>query len=367
MQVSVVLYKSLVLPFYRQHSGILLTVVFLMFGVVESSQVVNYHVSLISGMLGSGIFLLIVMGIWLLYSLKSLHYFIKISSQDSYRFLDHLAAIHASKSFLAFLFTVVLSFLPILIYSIFIYVIAFKQQMYGEAALIFVYQSFLCCLVALILNHRVRHQHIKPLFTLPQIPWPFRSGLASFSLSYLLKEEKAALFISKLFSIALIYVVRETLEPGDDFRIIGITWIFAVLAHTFIVGKLKDFGDQFLHWTRSLPITTNSRYLVLLKIYSLLLLPELFLVATSIGHGISLIGLLLLFIFATGYLLFIHAYLYKPGRIVDRFATFLFWAFIFSFFLILSKLLWLTALLYFSISFYWFRRWFYRHEPITGS
>lgn len=367
MPVSRVLYKSLVLPFYRQHAGILFTVFYLMFGIVESSQIISYHKALISGMLGSIFFLLIVSGLWLLYSLKSLQYFIKMTSEDSYQFLDHLARLRKSRSFFSFLLVALVSFLPVLIYTVFIYRLALEQQHYSEAIFIFVYQMLLCTLVAGVLNYRLHHQHVKPLFTFPPIPWPFRSGLTAFSLSYLLKKEKAALIISKLFSLALIYIVRETLEPGDDFRIIGITWIFAVVSHTFIVGRIKEFEDQSLGWVRNLPITITERYLSLVKLYSLLLLPELFLVATSVGHGVSFANFFLLPVFATGYLVFIHAYLYKPGRIQDKFAGFLFWVFIISFFLILSKFLWLAAILYFSVSYYWFNRWFYRYEPLAGS
>ncbi len=53
--------KALVVPFYKDHAGMLIFVFFLMFGVVEASQVVNYHLALIHAMLSSGIFLLIVL------------------------------------------------------------------------------------------------------------------------------------------------------------------------------------------------------------------------------------------------------------------------------------------------------------------
>ena len=63
--------RALVLPFYKNHAGLLFFVFFLMFGIVESTQLAFYHQSLIYGMLSSGIILLVVLMIWLLYQLSS--------------------------------------------------------------------------------------------------------------------------------------------------------------------------------------------------------------------------------------------------------------------------------------------------------
>ena len=61
--------KALVVPFYKNHAGLLFFVFFLMFGIVESTQIVFYHVSLIVGMLTSGIFLFIVLSLTCQYSI----------------------------------------------------------------------------------------------------------------------------------------------------------------------------------------------------------------------------------------------------------------------------------------------------------
>ena len=66
--------KAMVIPFYKNHAGLLFFVFFTMFGIVESTQIVFYPVSLIHGMLSSGAFLLIVLMTWLFYQLKSLHF-----------------------------------------------------------------------------------------------------------------------------------------------------------------------------------------------------------------------------------------------------------------------------------------------------
>jgi hypothetical protein len=55
--IRVILLKSVIIPFYRSHTGLLLFVLWVMFGTVESSQLVSYHRSLIEGMFVSKIFM----------------------------------------------------------------------------------------------------------------------------------------------------------------------------------------------------------------------------------------------------------------------------------------------------------------------
>ncbi|NBP70032.1 MAG: hypothetical protein EBU52_14940, partial [Cytophagia bacterium] len=73
-----------------------------MFGVVESSQVVSYHQSLIYGMLGSPIFMLVIFGFWLLYQLKVVLFFLRLLNQEEYQFLNVLALRSGTLNFLSF-------------------------------------------------------------------------------------------------------------------------------------------------------------------------------------------------------------------------------------------------------------------------
>jgi hypothetical protein len=253
--------KALVMPFYKNHAGILFFVFFLMFGIVESTQIVFYHQSLIYGMLSSGIFLLIVLMIWLLYQLKSLHFLLKTSGEDSYLFLHHLAVLPSTQSFFCFFVITFLTFLPVFVYSIAIYIIGFHNKFYGIVAIVFIFQLVLWIMNAGVLNYALRNQHIAARITLPSLSLPYQRTQLGIYAGYLFKEEKSAVILSKLFSLTLIYLIKETLEAGDDFRIIGITWLFALLSHTYLVNKLKVFEDQSLSWTRSLPISPTKAFI----------------------------------------------------------------------------------------------------------
>jgi len=356
--------KVLVMPFYKNHAGLLFFVFFLMFGIVESTQIVFYHQSLIYGMLSSGIFLVVVFVIWLLYQLKSLHFLLKNLGDDAYSFLSHVTLLPAAQSFLYFLLISFITFLPVFFYTLAIYAIGIQQAFYEVLALVFVFQLALWLMNAWMLNHSIRQRHIASRVAVPTLALPYQQTQTGIYAGYLFKEEKSALLLSKIFSLVLIYIVKETLEPGDDFRIVGITWLFALLSHTYLVQKLKTFEDHSLSWTRNLPIPVTKTFFSYLVLYSILMVPELLLLTGSIGRGLSLLQFTLLPIFSSTFLMAIHAYLLKPNRDPDQFLTYLFWLFLGCFMLVLSKLIWVTGVAMLLISFLLFRKRFFQYEPV---
>ena len=357
-----VMIKSLVAPFYKSHAGLLLFVFFIMFGIIESTQIKLYHESLIFGMLTSGIFLIVVLVVWILYAAKSVHFILKTSSEDSYLFLHNLATLQTHQSFSYFFTIVFLTFIPVFGYTLAIYAIGIQNKFYQEVTIVFLFQLALWLASAWILNHSTRTKHRPPFITLPSYSIPFQQTGVGMYAAYLIKEEKSALFLSKAFSIILIYIVKETLEAEDDFRIIGITWMFAMLSHTFLIQKIKVFEDQYLSWSRSLPITRLQIFLKYLLLYILLMAPEILLLTGSIGKGINLLQLILLPLLSSGFLLTIHSYFYKRNRDPDQFVTYLFWLFIGCFMLVLSKQIWVLTSILLTISFILLWRRYYPYE-----
>lgn len=357
--------KVLVMPFYKSHAGLLFFVFFLMFGIVESTQIVFYHQSLIYGMLSSALFLLMVLMIWLLYQLKALHFLLKTSGEDAYYFLNHLAVLPAGKSFLYYFVISFLNFLPVFIYTIGIYAIGIQHQFYDSVAIIFIFQFALWLMNTGVLNYTIRNQHIPSHITLPTLTLPYQQTQIGIYAGYLFKEEKSAVILSKLFSLTVIYLAKETLEAGDDFRILAITWLFALLSHTYLVNKLKVFENQFISWMRSLPISTTKTYITYFFLYALLMIPELLLLTGSLGKGLSFLQLFLLPVFSSAFLITIHTYLFKPHRDPNKFVTYLFWLFMVCFMLVLSKMIWIIAAILLLVSLLLFKKRFFFYEPIN--
>jgi hypothetical protein len=358
-----VLIKAFVAPFYKSHAGLLFFVFFIMFGVVESTQIKLYHESLIYGMLTSGVFFIIVLIVWFLYAVKSLHFLLKTSNDDSYSFINQLALLPSRESFWHLFKIVFLTFIPVLTYTLAIYSIGIQNKYYQEVALIFIFQFALWLGSAWVVNHTIRTRHTPSFLVLPSLSIPFQQTGLGMYVAYLLKEEKTAMLLSKVFSLVLIYIVKETLEVGDDFRILGITWLFATLSHTFLIQKIKVFEDRHLSWRRSLPISRTQTFLVYAQLYAILMLPEMILLTGSIGKGLTLLQLMLLPLLSCGFLLCIHSYLYKRNRDPDHFITYLFCLFIISFMMVLSKQVWVITILLLVASFLLIRKRYHPYEP----
>jgi hypothetical protein len=332
--------------------------------VVEASQVVNYHLALIHATLNSEIFLLMVFLIWLLYSLKSLHFLLKTSTQDAWQFLYHLSLLSARKCFSYFFIISFLTFIPVFSYTAFIYIIGFQSKLYGKLSIILVFQLALWLMNALALNYSIRNRHVASRIAMPSLILPYQRTQVGIYAGYLFKHEKSAMILSKFFSITLIYLVKETLVTGDDFRIIGITWLFALLSHTYLINKLKVFEDQYLNWTRNLPISTTKIFVSYFLLYSLLMLPELLLLTGSIGKGLTFFQFTLLPVFSSAFLVAIHSYLFKPHRDPDKFVMYLFWLFLICFMLVLSKMIWIVTAGLLLISFLLFSKRFFLYESL---
>lgn len=329
------LVKTVVIPFYRSHAGLLLFVFLIMFGTVESNQLGNYHRALIEGMFEAPVFLMVVMLVWLLYSTKILIYVISLLRTPDYRFFTDLTLLPRTVSFFNLVLTVITCFLPVLAYSVFIYLIGFLKGYYVLSILILIFQCALCVFntYAILVVTGTQHRFT---WKIPGLRIPNVAGRIGFYVSYFLTEEKIALLISKTFSLALLYIVREATVAGDDFRILGLTWVFVLLSHTFLLPKVRIFEDRYLIWIKALPFKTLHTCLMYILFYAGLMLPELVFSISMMGNMGELLWLVLL---SAGVLFFIHVYLLKPQRDPEKFSTFLFWLFMTSFFAILSKLI----------------------------
>ncbi len=360
--VTHMIIKAWVMPFYKDHAGLLFFVFIIMFGVVESTQIIFYHQSLIYGMLSSGIFLIVILIIWLLYSAKSLFFLLKTGAEDSYQFLHHLAVLPARQTFHYFFIASFLTFLPVFIYTFFIYVIGFKNKFHEALAIVFIFQLALWLTSAWVLNYTLRNQHRPALFSIPSLTLPFQQNLTGICAGHLFKKEKPALFLSKAFSLVVIYIVKETLEVDDDFRIVAITWLFALLSHTYLISKIKIFEDSTLSFVRNLPLSISAIFTSYLILFLLLMIPEAILLIGTVGRGLTVWQLILLPLFSSGFFLAIHSYLLKPNRNPDKFVTYLFWVFLVCFMMVLSKWIWVATGILLLGSFWLFSHRYYNYE-----
>jgi hypothetical protein len=354
--------RALAFPFYRQHAGLFLFIFFIMFGLVESSQLLNYHQSLIYGMLSSTVFLLIVLFIWLLYFIKCFIFVTQKCEAPDYHFIHELASLPPSKLLQYFVILYVMIFMPVAIYTIVILIMAMKSGFYTQAIIIVVFQACGLLLCSWTSSQQIHKRHLPNLFSIPAFNIPFNRPLALFYISHLTKHQKVGILLSKLFSVLSIYIVLQAMDLREDVRIPAIVLLFGLTAHGFLIFDMKRFEDERLPWMRALPYSTLSLYLNYLLVFTLILTPEMMLLAGSIGNKITLLNWVELYAFGVGFLAFIYVRLFKFMENTEVYMQFMLWVFLGTFFLIVCKLVPFLVLVLSIGSFFAFHKRYYLYE-----
>lgn len=354
--------RALIFPFYQQHAGLFFFIFYVMFGLVESSQLINYHQSLIYGMLSSTLFLLIVLAIWLLYFLKCYIFVRQKCEAPQYHFISELAKLSKGKTFLFFAFLYLVIFIPILLYTIAILIGAMKSGFYLPVVIILLFQASGLLLCSWASSEQIHKRHLPNRFTIPSFNIPLNRPLALFYISHLTKHQKVGILLSKLFSIVSIYIVIQAMDIKDDLRIPALVLLFGLIAHAFLIFDMKRFEDERLTWMRALPCSTLYLYLNYLLVFTLILIPEMLLLAGSIGNKITLLNWVELYAFGIGFLAFIYIRLFKFVENTDHYMQFMLWVFLGTFLLIVCNLVPFLVLISSIGSFYVFHKRYYLYE-----
>src|SRR3954464_496924 len=100
------LFKSLVTPFYRQNAALLIFIYYIMtlaVGRANGVGMLEYHYSLIRGMLTEPSFLLTIFGVWLAYAIKCGQFVISTLRKPAFSYLYQLSLVNKKKVYLLLL------------------------------------------------------------------------------------------------------------------------------------------------------------------------------------------------------------------------------------------------------------------------
>ncbi len=353
------LLKVLVAKFYERNAGLFLFVFFLMFGIVESTQIISYHLSLIYGILSTPIFLLIVAGVWLLYMVKCVQFISSQLTRPENRFLFQLAQIDRSKQFVNTLVVMLLVDAPVLIYSSIILAVGFQTNRYAPVGEIVVFHLLLLLTASSWIVHQLNAQHRQvKLFNLPSLQWKWPKPFPIFYLGHLITQLPTVLFFAKAFSIFSIYGFLQIPLDQYEKRIALLGLLFGLAAHSVIVFEFRKFEERYLLFLRTLPLTSLKRFLFLASIYLLLLLPEMAMLSVNHIHLLDLIGI---YLFGTAFLIVSHCRLYTELN-NDKHLQWTLGLFLVSFMLVLFKIYLIEMAIVWVLAFHYFKKHFYQFE-----
>ncbi|MES2327999.1 MAG: hypothetical protein V4539_00260 [Bacteroidota bacterium] len=269
-----ILQRVLVNHFYKVNAGFFLFFFFVLFGVVNGSQLISYHFSLIQGMIQSYVFLACVIFAWLLYTLKCINYITKQLSEPGQQFLFVLNTAPRSKRLIWMLFVHMMVYMPVFLYAVIVAVIAAKQHYFGSMTAVIISNGFMILLSTGLYMRYLQKRVTGINFTLSA--FQFSKPFFSIPLWFLWKERKQMLLVTKTFSLLLLYGFINLYEPDSpDIRPLLLIMMLIATAHCAIILQLRSFEEERLLFTKNLPVPLLKRFAWLLLMYALLLLPEL--------------------------------------------------------------------------------------------
>jgi hypothetical protein len=306
------LINSLAKEFYQQHAGFFLVGIYILFGMVGPSQLIDYQKSLLSSAVSSPVGLVMVFTSWLLYSVK-VHFFIKQKlGLTEYNFIKEIGVLDRNTQLKLWLTLYFVLLLPIIIYVLaliclgvynhfFINVIyilfVFSALVFGLS--FFSYQSVTFGFL------KQERQQINSSVNIkrPSFSWP---------LYYLFNEQSLMLLICKILSLVFFKCVLWMFaDIGNDTRVLLVALLASVLCHVVLIFTLLKFEIAYLNFNRSLPISIYKRLHRWLMIFSVILIPEWVLLIISSDYNLYSITNGFLFGLAGLFFLLILLYIVK--------------------------------------------------------
>lgn len=356
--------KVFVAQFYERNTGFFLFIFFFMFGIVESSQIVNYHLSLINGMLSSVSFLNLVCFGWLLYSGKGVLFIFNQLSKPENHFIFELSRIDKRRSFGIILFSNVLIYLPILIYSTVIFAVAAQTHHWNVLFFLLVYHLILLAGSSFIILRKIYSRHrLTKVIRLFTFKWNAPKPFPFFYWNFLTQKLSIVLLVTKLFSLSFILLFLQIDLGHYDIRIALLGFCFGLAGHGVTVFECRRFEDRNMYFLKGLPIPIYQRFLYLLVMYLGILIPEGILL---LFNHINPLDTALILLFGTAYLLYCHSRLYADAMDMEKHISRILVLFLISFLFVLSKVFWIGLPLGLGMAYTLLKKQYYLYEPKTS-
>lgn len=315
-QPLTLLLKLFVRTFYRQNAGAFIFLLTIMFGAVgqlKGAGIVEYHYSLISGMLTNKYFFMLVLVLWFLYARKCSAFIVSHIHRPEYSFLHILTRKNKYPVFNLFIVVQLLVFAPIWTYAILILVVAFNNHWYVQGMVITAFLLGIIIYSASIYTNTLfnpgKEQHSRQR---PSLPSRYNAKYPVILLRYIILNQ-AVMFIGiKLYSCAILWLLSKNNTPSDyDPYFPFIFFSFGVFAHIMIIYRLRQFEETRLLFYRSLAVKLGKRFLQYMLLYFILFLPEILTIARLAPHHLHYMDVINYIIGGFALLLTLHSLSYS--------------------------------------------------------
>ncbi|MEI7626770.1 MAG: hypothetical protein WCJ80_00950 [Bacteroidota bacterium] len=363
--IAKILQSVLINHFYKLNAGFFIFLFFLLFGVVRGGQLIEFHLGLIQAILGGPLFLLIIIILWGLYTLKCINYITKRLMEPGLSFLTCMNRLPRKQVWGWMCFVHFEVYFPVISYVIIIIAVAIKAHQYQQALIIFTanlvfYIAAVRIYFKCLQLHSIEFILLRFRFPTIQIVKPY----FLFPLFFIWQERKWMLLLTKLFTLIYLYGFIQFYEPYRyDIRPMLLSIILVIAAHTTIIFQIRSFETEFLLFSRNLPISIWKRFFQIIGFYFVLLLPELLFVWKGYPLHFNVLDYSQIVFMVISLPAFFHAILYTSimngdeyMKIVFAILTALFFLILYDLGILLFVFVVLLALIFFYFHYYEFEK-----------
>ncbi|MBS1935246.1 MAG: hypothetical protein JST96_14695 [Bacteroidetes bacterium] len=360
--------NSVVKPFYREHAGLFIFLVFILFGIYRSvAEVINFHYFIIHSILTKPTYLVVAVLLWFLYAVKIIYFVHGYVNKESYVFLQNLNALTEKNRLLLLLQIQSVLFAPVLIYSLAIFFVAAKEKTYIGVSLVFIAIALLLLLLTLsfyLSLQKTKQFYINLSRFIPGLHFP--KNIFNFLLRYIFREQFVALAGIKTISFCCIYFFITLNGSLAEDRILWFFLVSLMIGHVIIIYKNHRFIESQLFFYRNMPVPLIKTIFQLLAVYVVILIPELWALKGIIEVQKNATNYIIMAVTAPSLLLLIHSLLYTEDFTMEEVLKMLFGVWIVCFFLGLSGFRWLVPVSCLLLSVIIFYTCYYRYEKNTN-
>jgi hypothetical protein len=365
--IAKILQSVLVNHFYKLNAGFFIFLFFALFGVVRGGQLIEFHLGLIQAILGGPLFLLIIIVIWGLYTLKCISYISKRMMEPGLSFLTCLNRLPKKQVWAWMSFVHFEVYFPVLAYATIIILVAFKAHQYQQVVVIIV-SNILFFIGAVSIYFKTLQAHSTDSFLsnirIPSLPFKKPYFLVPFF--FIWTERKWMFLLTKLFTLVYLYGFIQFYEPYRyDIRPVLLSFLLITAAHSSLIYQVRDFENEYLLFARNLPISILKRFFNCIGLYLVLLSPELVFIWKGYPLHFNLIDFSQIFLMVLSIPVFLHTILYTSIMNGDEYMKMVFAFIALIFFLILYDLGMLLFVFVLILAFVFFFFHFYEFEKVN--
>lgn len=363
--IAKILQSVLVNHFYKLNAGFFIFLFFALFGVVRGGQLLEFHLGLIQAILGGPLFLMIIIIIWGLYTLKCINYISKRLMEPGLSFLSCLNRLPKKQVWGWMCFVHFEVYFPVIAYVIIIIAVALRAHQYQEALIVLI-SNLIFFIAAVQIYFKSLQLHSIESFVLKfRFPTlPIIKPYFLYPLFYIWQDRKWMLLLTKLFTLVYLYGFIQFYEPYRyDIRPILLSVLLVIAAHTTLIFQIRSFESEFLLFSRNLPINIWKRFIQIVGLYFVLLMPELLFVWKGYPLHFNVVDFPQIVFMVLSIPPFFHAILYTSimngdeyMKIVFAIITVLFFLILYDLGILLFAFVVILALVFFYFHYYEFEK-----------